>query len=224
MIKKICTVFLVIAVISLGVVYLINDGVKSEGVVIDKNIITEEYKEDRINIYYPQIENVDKSINDLIKKETLNGLKYYEEKENLTLDINYDIKLLSDDYISIVYSGIGYIQGTAHPNNIFYTTNINLKDVKKTRLTDIVTIDEDFLDLLRKSAKEQLPDAIYESFSTTSFGDNEKLLKYLKNSDKLELNSEEQFDTFSYMTDDKIGISLPVSHAIGDYIEIEISK
>ena len=48
-------------------------------------------------------------------------------------------------------------------------------------------------------------------------------LKYFNNADSLDtIGTENQSDTFSYLTKDSLGISVSVSHAEGDHAEFEI--
>ena len=156
----------------------------------------------------------------MIKSEALLALTYYDySPAEMSLEIEYEIKLLNDTHISIAYSGMSYVNGAAHPNHLFFTTNIDINSGKKLNLSDFTAIEDEFTEKLKTAAKNQLPLELYDSFLNY---DDVKLLKYLRNSDNLHLGVENQYDTFSYLTEKNIGVSLPVGHAMGGYIIIEV--
>ena len=52
---------------------------------------------------------------------------------------------------------------------------------------------------------------------------NEDLIKKFSEADSLDnIGTENQSDTFSYLTNDSLGISVSVPHALGDHAEFEI--
>ena len=184
------------------------------------------YKDNDIKINYPQItkssdQQKEGIINTQIKHETLKVLNYYlPEVQGLTLEINYEIKSKSASLLSIQYTGVGYMNGAARPNNHFYTTTIDFEMGNSLRLTDMVHIDENFIENLKQNAKPVKPEhqGILNSIPTSD------LLNMLTNADSLDnIGTENQSDTFSYFTSDTLGISIPVSHAEGGHAEFEIS-
>lgn len=189
-------------------------------------IISEVYSNNGVKISYPQIINLsdtnkENKINIMIKNEALKVLNYYKDVDNdLTLEIDYDIKWKGANLISIGYSGIGNVRGSAHPNNLLYTTNVDLVNGSKLRFRDFVNITEDFVEKFRNGNFKSLnPDLSYvqNSFNT------EGLIKMFNNADSLDnIDLENQSDVFSYFTKDSLGISIPVSHAAGDHAEFEI--
>lgn len=108
-----------------------------------------------IAIRYPQIINLGDEerqirINDLIRSEAVPGqFLDYTDKRLFTLPIDYKITWQSDNLLSIQYSGVGYVEGSPHPHHFFYTTNIDIAQVKKVKLKDIVRIDEGFVEKFR---------------------------------------------------------------------------
>lgn len=179
------------------------------------------------NIKYPQLSGLSdvdkqKQINNILKDEALKVLKYYEEPYGgfLDVDIEYKITLKTMTILSIQYSGDGYVSHAAHPNNLFYTTNINIKTGKRLRLTDIVNIDEDFASkFLNDGFKALWPEQRVVLQDIT----NKEIQRNFKNADSLDnIGTEKKSDVFSYFTNDSMGISISVSHAIGDHAEFEI--
>ena len=117
----------------------------------EKNI----YNKDDIKIEYPQILNDSnnekiKTINDLIKEEAIlvhyDTLNHLEKNQTYEVDGEYDIKLNSKGILSIAYTSFNNITPSAHPYNMFYTTNINMNTGKEISLSDIVpNIDDNFI-------------------------------------------------------------------------------
>jgi hypothetical protein len=184
------------------------------------------YTENNIKINYPQLtkssdHQKEKTINQLIKKEAIKVLNYYlPDLQDLTLEINYEIKSKSPSLLSIQYTGVGYMNGAAHPNNHYYTTNIDIETGTILKLKDMINIDENFVDNLKQNAKSMKPEhqGILSSIHPSD------LLNMLTNADSLDnIGTENQSDTFSYFTSDSLGISIPVSHAKGDHAEFEIT-
>lgn len=200
-----------------------HNSVSSNGMTDE--ITKESYTDNDIKINYPQIKNLSDSnkqkiVNKIIKNEALKGLNYYSgTNSGLTMEINYDIKLKSANLLSIQYSGIGSVKRVAHPNNLFYTTNIDINKGCRLRLKDIVTIDEHFVEAFKKDKKALNPEhsSLLDSFS------DEDLIKDFRRADSLDnIGTENQSDTFSYLTKDSLGISISVGHAAGDHAEFEI--
>jgi hypothetical protein len=184
------------------------------------------YTDHDIKINYPQItkssdQQKEGIINALIKHETMKVLNYYlPEVQDLTLEINYEIKSKSASLLSIQYTGVGYMNGAASPNNHFYTTTIDFEMGNSLRLKDMVNIDKNFVENLKQNAKAIKPEhqSILNSIATN------ELLNMLTNADSLDnIGTENQSDTFSYFTSDSLGISIPISHAEGDHAVFEIS-
>ncbi|AIQ14915.1 PdaC/SigV domain-containing protein [Paenibacillus durus] len=178
------------------------------------------------NIKYPQLSGLidvdkQKKINNTLKDEALKVLKYYEEPYgSVDVNIDYKIVLKTTNILSIQYSGVGYVSNAAHPNNLFYTTNINIKAGKRLRLKDIVNIDEDLASkFLNDGFKALWP----EQGEALKHITNEEVQQNFKDADSLDnIGTEKQSDVFSYFTNDSLGISISVSHAIGDHAEFEI--
>jgi hypothetical protein len=191
-------------------------------------ISSSNYVDQGVKIAYPQITNLSdvnkqNTLNNLIKTEALKGLNYYAgDHSKLTLEINYEIKLKDANLLSIQYSGVGYVTGDAYPNNLFYTTNIDLNKDKKLNLTDIVHIDHTFVKKFRNGQFSAVnPD---QSSLLNNLSDND-LLNDINNADDLDsVGTDRETDTYSYLTKNSLGISFSVNHAAGDHAEFEIDS
>ncbi|MCX7746132.1 MAG: DUF4163 domain-containing protein [Clostridia bacterium] len=189
-------------------------------------IAKESYEDKKIKINYPQIANSgdsskEKTVNEVIRNEALKGLNYYKGEENeLTLEIDYDIKWKGENLLSIAYSGIGNIQGAAHPNNLFYTTNININKGETVRLKELVNIDESFAEKFIAGKFTALNPEQKPALDTFTKDD---LMKEFNKADALDhIGTENHSDTFSYLTKDSLGISIGVAQAAGSHAEFEI--
>ncbi len=178
-----------------------------------------------LKIDYPTLPEYSEAVNKLIKDEAyLVPSEYFElGKEepfgDITIEVKYDIKEQTPERLSISFEGYGNMVGAAHPVNMFYTVNIDVKNEKQLTLSDLTTIDDAFMDKLMASAKATLNPEIYESFNSADwYGDRANLKKTLDESDTI------YYGAFSYETPDKIGVSLPVIHAMGDYVVVEVTK
>lgn len=185
------------------------------------------YKIKNITISYPKVtgltdSNKQNKINTLIKDDALylvNAGNY--PIDNVGLDINYTVKLSNSNLLSIIYTGESSIKGSSHPNNEFYTTNINVENSTKLKLSDFTSIDKGLAESF-KNGKYIVP----------AFENNKELqlevMSYVKGMDDTSLiNDFKQRDTdypgCSYLTKDSIGISTSLPHAIGDHAECEIN-
>lgn len=188
-------------------------------------VTNETYTMDHVKITYPKVVNLpdrkkQETINNIIKTEALKVQKLYPNSEpGLNLEINYKLKLKSAKLLSIQYSGIGMVQDAAHPNNLFYTTNLTIDKGTRLRLTDIVNVNEGFVEKFKKESKALNPE-LHEVLDRFS---NEDLMNLFKNADSLDnIGTVNQSDTFSYLTKNSLGLSMSVSHAEGDYAIFEI--
>lgn len=180
----------------------------------------------KCDIKYPEVSGLSdtdkqEKINLILKEEALKVLKYYEGAEGfLELDINYKVTLSSAKILSIQYSGLGDVDTAAHPNNLFYTTNIDVSTGSRLRLKDIIKIDKDFANkFLNGKFKALWPEQSGQLKHLTK----KIMLKRFNEADSLDdIGTEKQSDVFSYFTDDSLGISISASHAIGDHAEFEI--
>lgn len=187
----------------------------------DYDIVKEIYTNNKnIKIHYPQINSLSDNVkqnkvNQIIKDNAYGYLKNFSQEEinNLSWDINYSITWESKNLLSIQYSGYSYDEGSAHPVDQFYSTNIDMKREITLKLKDLINIDEDFV---TKFKKGRLQSTILEQRDTLERHTNQKWVEMLNNAD----SNESEIKT--YLTKDSIGISVEVAHVIGDHAEFEI--
>lgn len=200
------------------------------------------YFKDGIEAYYPQITagDIEEKMllwNEIIKKDFNKIIQIYSfqpfpeleptptHKEDMVvlLFMDYITKVKDENFLSIYYTARYSSKYSAHPSELVYTTNIDLDRDKKVLLKDIVTINQDFINSFRqwkfKTYEEdnmELNEAIEVYFEGLS---DEELLQGFMNADQISANN--TWGVYSYITPDKLGISISVPHVIGDHVEFE---
>ncbi|OJU14305.1 MAG: hypothetical protein BGN88_07760 [Clostridiales bacterium 43-6] len=184
------------------------------------------YKKNKIVINYPQLvymtdRRQQEEINALIKKYAIEGAKifYGDDFEKSVIQIDYRIIHNSPSLLSIEYKGVGSRDG-AYPNNLLYTTNIDMKTGKVLKLTDMVRIDDAFIRVLKSNKTQpvttdtELTAAHRDLFQGVS---NEQLKEYLLTTDSFDGSM-----VYSGLTHDTLRFTLPAIHALGDYAQYTI--
>ncbi|MCP8967774.1 DUF4163 domain-containing protein [Ectobacillus ponti] len=175
------------------------------------------YQHLNVTIHYPQVTGLEDyqkqlHINSTLQQDALQLEGYYEPvDQSLALDANYEVKR-KDHLLSVVYTGLGYVKGAAHPNHLLLTTNVDMNNGVRLRLPDIVRLDEGFVKLLKQKAKG--PDGILQEMPDA------ELLQRLQMADVPESRD---CSTFSYFTKTSLIISFGVAHVLGDHAEFGIS-
>ncbi|KEO78785.1 DUF4163 domain-containing protein [Paenibacillus polymyxa] len=189
-------------------------------------LIQEKYSENGIIIKYPQITKLkdtakQKSLNQILKTEALEGLHDYADcNSGDHVEIDYEIKRQSERFLSVQYTGFRYVKDAAYPSHMFYTTNLDMKQASRIRLRDLVKVEKPFIELIKIgkiTAVQPEQQGLIGDFI------KDDLIQLLTNADVTKGSPEEaEMESFSYLTSDSLGISIPVAHAVGDHAEYEI--
>lgn len=180
--------------------------------------------EDRITGNYPQINGLMESdkeakINQLITEDIMSFIEAFNESD-VTQEIRYDVPWKGENLLSIRYYMFYNAEGAAHPNSNYKTLNIDLENEKIIRLSDVINIDVNFAKVMSKNSKYSAP--------LDSSQDLEDMLKDNKSGidTKTFLEGDSQQDyysSYSYFTENTLGFSTSVPHALGDYALFEVS-
>ncbi len=166
------------------------------------SVKTDTYQNGNVSIQYPVISDnsVKPEINDHLKDNALSILKAWEiDEAKDTLNITCKVLSATKNRITVRYDGNVMTDGGIHPTAIFYTNTISLSsgsDIGLSYLADAET---------EKKKKTFLKESD-QSYYTALF----------QNAD---FPYQETFpECFSYEYEGSIYFSLPVAHALGDYI------
>lgn len=190
------------------------------------DIVTKSYANKEVKINYPQIANLSdvnkqKRINDLIKNDILTYFNV--EREDLTVDANYEIKYKSSGLLSIVYKGYSNLKTSMHPDNNIYATNINIEKGAILKFKDLINLDNNFAEKL-KNVKDRVwsPKPLDGIDDKTALSLIEDELSFSTNKDLNSYFDSAAFGYCGYFTEDYFGISIAINHAAGDFAELEI--
>lgn len=189
-------------------------------------LIQEEYSKNGIVIKYPQIIKLkdiakQKSLNQILKTDALEGLQNYADSNaGVHVEIDYEIKRQSERFLSVQYTGIHYVKDAAYPTHMFYTTNLDMKQVLRIRLRDLVKVEKPFIELIKSrkiTAVQPEQQGLIGDFT------KDDLIQLLTNADVTKGSlAEVEMESFSYFTNDSLGMSVPMAHVVGDHAEYEI--
>ncbi|MDD3174198.1 MAG: hypothetical protein PHF63_11200 [Herbinix sp.] len=139
------------------------------------------------------------------------------------LKIKYEIKLNTDELLSITYTADYNSPYSAYPTQLLYTTNINKTKSERLKLPDVVKLNKDFVKEFRtwdyKTVDEgnlELNKAIKDYVNNIS---DEDLLNGFQTADII--GSGNTWGIYSYLTPDRLVISIGVPNYIGDHVEFE---
>lgn len=199
--------------------------------------IKKTFTEGKITITYPEVTglkdtNKQQAINELIKNEIIqikNQLTSpsHEPSDDPSIEIDYKISLCNANMLSIQYSGIFLAPKVAHPSMLFYTTNVNINSASKVRLSDVITIDKNLIQKFREGTinlneekRLAVTEYINSQFNSGALSDDKLINKFSSLAD--DSTKEYPSEVNSYFTENSIGISIQIPHAIGDHAEFEI--
>ncbi|UBS87044.1 DUF4163 domain-containing protein [Paenibacillus polymyxa] len=186
----------------------------------------EKYSKNGIVIKYPQITKLkdiakQKSLNQILKTDALEGLQNYADSNSgVHVEIDYEIKRQSERFLSVQYKGIRYVKDAAYPTHMFYTTNLDMKQASRIGLRDLVKVEKPFIELIKSgkiTAVQPEQQGLIGDFT------KDDLMQLLANADVTKGSlAEVEMESFSYLTNDSLGMSVPMAHVVGDHAEYEI--
>lgn len=172
------------------------------------------HENSKISIKYPKFTDADmQPINEAVFEfvSELAEELYDDDYKDLQLELDFTVQRYDSKYLSISFCGTGNVHTAAHPNNILVTQNFDLTTKKRIVLSDVCKVDISFAELVKQKISEQ-----YSADINSQFSDIKKFLELLKDCDT-DINGCQ-----SYLTEQGITVCLPVAHAVGDYIEVDL--
>ena len=186
----------------------------------------ETYTSGKVSIQYPAVDQLDDAskkdkINELLKTNALSVIKANDiDEANDTLDIKCKVISVDRKRLTATYTGTLSAKGAAHPVNLFYSNTVNLLQAQNLGL-------DDFTDAYTMAGYVLSDDVKFSGISSDveaqvlSYRSSMDLdsLTAVFNSADFPLSSETQWpESFSYENQGTIYFSLPVPHALGDYV------
>ena len=196
------------------------------------------FRENGFEIHYPQIVSgstiekinlwnqiIIQDINQIIE---LYSYRPFPELEpdlvgQITLRLVYESHLLNDRYLSIFYKASYFNPYSPYPSELVYTTNIDLYKDRRIRLSDIVNVNQEFINQFRQwefipleESNEEVNLAIRDYFNQIS---DEALFQGFMAADQI--GSENTMGVFTYLKPGRLGISMEAPNYIGGHVEFE---
>lgn len=199
-----------------------------------------QYHTEGIEAYYPQIisgasPQKIKIWNEIITDDFNKILQLYSYDpypENIklpfdvptaNLTINYEVMLLNNQFFSIIYTATFINPYSAHPTELVYTTNIDTKKDIRLTLSDLILLNLDFVNSLKDwnfttadPNNVEWNQAIKDIIKNLS---DEFLLQGLEAADQI--GSGNPLGIYTFLTPNKLSISISVPNFVGDHVEFE---
>lgn len=154
---------------------------------------------------------------ELTKSET--AVEYNQNYSEYYIDVESKTTYISDNIISIVFTGLYNKKSAAHPINLFFALNFDPKTMNIVQFSSIHTIDDSLYNEFVKQGEKEILDKTggiwpegWESFSETLCS-KETFFDGLKGK-----NSEIEW----YYTENGIAFSYSVPFALGNHREVEL--
>lgn len=184
----------------------------------------------KLSIEYPEISNLSDSakadeINKMLKSNALSVIDAYQmDAEKDTLSIKCTVISIDSKQITVTYTGTYTADGSAYPSGIFYTNMVNLVSGENLNLSDYAApftmagyvLSED---VVFSGLDKELEDSVMEYRSSITVEDLTKI--FLDADFPLKDNTWPQ--SFSYENQGDIYFSMPVPHALGDYVIVKFT-
>ncbi len=184
------------------------------------------YTSGKVSIQYPVVDkmgdaDMQTKVNDLLKSNALSFIKAngVDEAKD-TLSVKCEVISVDRKRLTATYTGTYSADGAAHPVNVFYANTVNLSqalDLGFSDFTDAYTMagyvlsdDVEFAGLSAEEAK-----AVLEYRSTLTL---EGLTETFNNADFPLASADKWPESFSYEKRGTVCFTLPVPHALGDYV------
>ena len=161
-------------------------------------------------------------------KEMLD-ISEYDESE-LYADIGYRITFCSSDIVSMVFEGLYNVKSAAHPVSFFDSLTVEVESGRLLSLHDYYEIDSEFGEWVRVEYKTQACDYFSKKLNIPMEDVSNIVESEFDDIDcsqlttRLNMADSKNSDIHSFLTEDSVGISLPVSHALGDHCEIYLDR
>jgi hypothetical protein len=160
-------------------------------------------------------------INALIESHVLGKADHYNDDYETSIDIDYQVTFIDSQKISITFSGLSTVRSGAYPNNEFFTLTIDVDKASVLRLEDSYTVNDEFIKVYLAALKQQGSSGEVPKEAVQAIEERSSLKKAFEHADFAGRDNIEG-GISSYFTENGLGISMPVIHALGDHVETVI--
>jgi hypothetical protein len=189
------------------------------------------YQSGNLTIRYPQLTDMtdkikEQQMNELLKTEATKFVTQYGDSDS-SLSMDYQVTMNTQDTLSVLYTGD--YNGGMYPTHLLFTMNLDLQSGEKLRLSDVTSINEEFINEFKQSPyinrdqpsspNKELEAAVIEYLN--SFNQQE-LLEAFKQADQPSMK-DNLYGIYSYFEQDHLIVSIQVSHALGDHAEFKMN-
>ena len=186
----------------------------------------ETYMNNKVFIQYPVVQDLNDAdrtaaVNALLKENALSilaGWGLNEAKD--TLEMTCKVISADQSRIIVTYKGYCYPNQAAHPTNFFLTNTVDLSKISNVRLKDYAdpSLLADYVcsdNVVLSNANPANQTEILDFIKSVS---KDQYIGLFENAD---FGGTAGFpDSFSYESDGDIYVTIPVAHALGDYVTV----
>lgn len=197
------------------------------------------YQKNSVTVEYPVVSGMSdeaqqEKLNARLKENALSVLTNYPDsaepvdQERDALNIRCEVVSADANRIVAVYQGDYFMEGGAHPSNLFYTNTVDARSLRDMRLRDAAdpytmaayALAEDV------SLKDKNPELLSDYRDWQKSTRLEQYQACLESADfPLQKGSDGKTvswpDSFSYSAEGTLFFSVPVPHFMGDYVIVE---
>ncbi len=169
---------------------------------------------------------IDKDLQDIVNIYSFQPYPESKEPSDIapaSLKITYQVMLNNNRFLSIRYLANYVSPYSAYPTELVYTTNIDKQRNERIKLSDQILINLDFVQDFRtwdfiasEPESKEYNQAVKEYVEHIN---DEDLINGFETADII--GSGNHWGIYSYMTPDRLGLSLGVPNYIGDHVEFE---
>jgi hypothetical protein len=160
-------------------------------------------------------------INALIENHVLGKADHYSDDYETSIDIDYQVTFVDSQKISITFSGLSTVKSGAYPNNEFFTLTIDVDKASVLRLKDSYIVNDELIKVYLAALKQQGSSGQVPKGAVQAIEGRNGMKVAFEYADDVGRDNIEGLVS-SYFTEDGLGISMPVIHALGDHVETVI--
>lgn len=124
----------------------------------------------RIDIAYPQFDHIPDQLNGLIQAKAVSLVENSGHPLNeLSLTLGADVTVCDRGLISIVFFGMGYVDGGAYPTTLLYTMNLDLHTLTDVPAEGLLDLSDDLTDRFFAAARR--PAVTHDDLDLAWFGE-----------------------------------------------------